>query len=453
MSVLGAPRKGTAVVIGGSIAGTLAAWALSGYAELVIVVERDSLPTRPRFRSGVPQGMHAHLLLPGGLYALERIMPGIRAELLAAGATPIRMSNDLRWLTPAGWLAKHQPEGTLLSCTRPVIDHAIGRRVYGESGQQSIDGTEIRFVEGAEVVGLVGSPREVTGVRIRRRGNVTEFHQPAEMVVDASGRSTKMARWLTEIGCVPIPTKTVDPGVAYSTRIFHRPPGIRDFQALYIQATATQPWTGALLPVEDDRWIVSLGGMRGHEPEPGPTGFAKMLEQLRLRAPVFTDTVGGAVPVDDRVHGMRPGSSVRHAYHHRSTPAGLVGIGDAHTSEDPVYGHGMTIAIKCALALRAAVRSRGGIGHSAARVACRRIGAASFDSWLMAAAEDIRYPGTTGGPSGRSLAVAQRVRDRILKRATVDATVAAAFEQTVSLRRRTALLRPDVLLSLSAGDR
>ncbi|WP_344447767.1 NAD(P)-binding protein, partial [Kitasatospora nipponensis] len=51
--------RGTAVVIGGGLAGTLAAWALRDAAERVVVVERDRYPEQPDFRAGLPQGRHA----------------------------------------------------------------------------------------------------------------------------------------------------------------------------------------------------------------------------------------------------------------------------------------------------------------------------------------------------------------------------------------------------------
>src|SRR5689334_16508099 len=69
-----------AVVLGGSIAGLMAARVLSEHAEQVFIVERDDLaalaegPVGPR--PGVPQGSQVHALLPSGLNQLERWFPG-----------------------------------------------------------------------------------------------------------------------------------------------------------------------------------------------------------------------------------------------------------------------------------------------------------------------------------------------------------------------------------------
>jgi glycine/D-amino acid oxidase-like deaminating enzyme len=54
-----------AVVIGGSLAGLLAARVLSETVERVTIVDRDEMPTAPVHRKGVPQSRHTHGLLAG----------------------------------------------------------------------------------------------------------------------------------------------------------------------------------------------------------------------------------------------------------------------------------------------------------------------------------------------------------------------------------------------------
>jgi flavin-dependent dehydrogenase len=59
-------RGDRAVVLGGSVAGLLAARVLAdAYAE-VIVVERDQLPSAAAHRRGAPQSRHIHGLLARG---------------------------------------------------------------------------------------------------------------------------------------------------------------------------------------------------------------------------------------------------------------------------------------------------------------------------------------------------------------------------------------------------
>ncbi|MBU3063104.1 FAD-binding protein [Nocardia sp. NEAU-G5] len=448
MSTTGARERGTAVVIGGGLAGMLAAWALRGAAQRVIVVERDVYPDQPVFRPGVPQSRHAHLLLEGGHRRLEQFLPGVRSELLARGAVLVAMSGGLRWLTSAGPMAEHHTDLAFLSCPRPLLDHVVRSRVW-RPPSRTVDGTVIEVVQGAEVVGLLGSDRAVTGVRIRRRGRVTESRQPAELVVDASGRGTRLPRWLAALGCAPLPVDVVDAGVAYTSRIVHRPPDSRlGYSALYVQATREQPRTGAVLPISEDQWIISLGGMRGHEPDSGAEGFATMLAQLQEREPLLEDMLHTAEPVGE-VWGFRPGPSVRRHLEAHNTPDGLIALGDAHTCLNPVYGQGMSTTIDAAIGLRAAAQRHRDIGPRTARAARAAITAASAAPWMMSTAEDGRYKGTINAPTGPLIRAQHRYLDQVLARATTDPRAAHAFERVMSLIAPPAsLFRPSILVPI-----
>ena len=81
-----APAGRTALVIGGSIAGQLAAAALAGNGFGVTILDRDRLPEEAVPRSGLPQGRHLHALMVGGERSLEALLPGITGRLVAAGA-------------------------------------------------------------------------------------------------------------------------------------------------------------------------------------------------------------------------------------------------------------------------------------------------------------------------------------------------------------------------------
>ncbi|MFF3006126.1 FAD-dependent monooxygenase [Kitasatospora sp. NPDC057940] len=435
------PGRGTAVVIGGGLAGTVAAWALRGFAERIVVVERDRYPAEPTFRAGVPQGRHAHLVLEAGHRALEEMMPGIKKELTEAGAVRVAVSGDLKWLSSAGWMAQYPAQLAFLSCTRPVLDKAVLDRVRADP--------TIEFLEGADVVGLLGSARAVTGVKVRdrgpERGEVREI--PAELVVDAAGRATSVPDWLAELGHPPVPEERVDAGVAYSSRLFHRPAGVDiGHKAIYLQTKAPDaPHLGVLLPVEGDRWIVSVAGMRGAEPEPGEAGFTQQL--ARLRDPSIREALQQAEPAGE-VRGFVPGPGIRRHYE-RSAPDGLVVVGDAASTFNPVYGQGVTVALFCARELRRTALRHGGIGHATARDARRAIAAVSKNPWVMSCTEDVRFAATTGGPSGALLALQHRFLDKVLAGAARDPAVTAAFHEVMSLvSPPTLLFRPSLLAAI-----
>ena len=93
MSQTGGDR---AVVLGGSIAGLLAARVLADTHAEVVVVERDELSHAAEHRRGVPQSRHIHALLARGQQALEELFDGLTTELVDLGAPAGDMLQDLR---------------------------------------------------------------------------------------------------------------------------------------------------------------------------------------------------------------------------------------------------------------------------------------------------------------------------------------------------------------------
>lgn len=93
--------RGTAVVIGGSIAGIAAAKMLSETFDRVIVLEKDGPHRRREGRPGAAQGWHLHHLLTAGQIELERIFPGIVDDMVREGAFKVDMPRS----TVSGWAA------------------------------------------------------------------------------------------------------------------------------------------------------------------------------------------------------------------------------------------------------------------------------------------------------------------------------------------------------------
>ena len=91
-----------AVVLGGSLAGLMAARVLSDHFEQVTLIERDAYTDTTEARRGMPQANHVHGLLARGRQILEELFPGVQDEMIAAGAPVVDMANEIAWLTPAG---------------------------------------------------------------------------------------------------------------------------------------------------------------------------------------------------------------------------------------------------------------------------------------------------------------------------------------------------------------
>src|SRR5579883_1887172 len=88
------PRQGRAVVVGGSVAGLLAARVAAERFAEVTVIERDRLPDGPAARTGTPQAEHTHALLDRGKAIIERLFPGFFADMATYGVVPLDTAAD-----------------------------------------------------------------------------------------------------------------------------------------------------------------------------------------------------------------------------------------------------------------------------------------------------------------------------------------------------------------------
>ncbi|MGK4584009.1 NAD(P)/FAD-dependent oxidoreductase [Kitasatospora sp. HPMI-4] len=457
---------GRAAVLGGSLAGLLHAWVLAEAGWQVTLVERDRRPGRAEFAGGVPQARQAHLLMPAGLDAIERLLPGTTELLIDAGAQRLGLPSDIRWLTPAGWLPSFSPRHTIVSLTRPLIDWALRHQVLSHPG--------IEAREGVDAVGLTVAGPRIAGVRYRRRGDRdrTESVLPAEVVVDATGRTSRTPHWLNDLGLDAPEESVMDGGVSYSTGLFRRAEGgLSAGRALYLQPRpGRNPRFGLLFPVEGDRWMVTVGGMRGFTAPTDLDGFLAFSRELRT--PDLYELLKGLEPVAP-IHGFRPPPSRRRHYERLAgLPEGLLVVGDAACTFNPMYGQGMSVAARSALVLRdllaagasGAHRSRGPIARRQtvvelpvnSRMIQRAVFREAGAAWRAACAEDLRYDTTLGGRRGPLLKLQHAYLDRVLNAAQRSKAAQDAFIDTLSLTAPpTRLFAPAVLLqaALSGGPR
>ncbi|TYB41837.1 FAD-dependent oxidoreductase [Actinomadura chibensis] len=379
-------RGGHAVVIGAGIAGLAAARALSRAFTEVTVVERDRLPAEPRPRAGVPQGRHGHALAARGLRVLNELFPGLSSQLAAAGAPPADFCAQAEHLWPGGLLTATPSDVTIQPVSRPLLETVLRDRV------QATDG--VRVVEGRTVTGLVGDARRVTGVRLTRRGGGAAT-LPASLVADASGRTSRLPGWLAAIG-VPAPEETsVDAGVGYATRGYRAEPEAGPgWRALFEIPHAPRLPRGCFaLRVEGDLLLVTLQGAAGDHPPADEDGFDRFMKSLRSD---IAAVVAPLRPVSGVVRYARSTAVRRHYHRVRPWPDGLVVLGDAACTFNPLYAQGMTVAALEARALGELLgRPSDADLTGFSRVFQRRAGRITSWPWLMSSLADRAWSETT----------------------------------------------------------
>ncbi|MEU7364879.1 FAD-dependent monooxygenase [Streptomyces hygroscopicus] len=433
---------GHAVVVGGGLAGTLAAGALLGHVETVTLVERDRYPERPAFRKGVPQGRHLHVLLSGGRRALEELFPGLGDELEAAGAHRLEPPRDVLTKSANGWQRRfHEGRHTTTSCTRALFDATVRARVLAEAEKS---GTRVEVLQATEAIGLLGGADRVTGVRVRARdAGRAERELPADLVVDASGRGSRAPRWLAELGAPAPREEVVDAGIGYCTQMF-RPAEPLDV-VMVIQPRPDCPRGAAWSPVEGGNWLLTLSGVRGQHPPTESTEVLGFVESLG--EPALYEHLRSCEPVSP-AYGFRDTSNRRRHYDAPGgVPEGFLAVSDAACTFNPVYGQGMAVAALSGLALRRCLDD-GGLRPGFAAAAQRAVARAGDTAWLTAVGADRPYATAEDAtPPG----AAERLRSwyvgRLAARAAIDPVVGAAFRDVTYLAAPPSrLLSPAVAL-------
>ncbi|MGH4009602.1 MAG: FAD-dependent oxidoreductase [Pseudonocardiaceae bacterium] len=423
-----------AVVLGASMAGLLTARALADGYHRVTVVDRDVLPSGLADRRGVPQGGHIHALHARGRELLDELFPGFTEQLVQAGAIIADTLGGCRIHVSGQRLRQIDIGLPALGASRPFLEGHVRQRVKALPS--------VHFVEGYDAVSLVtgSDQRRVTGVRIAHRAEGgTEQAVPADLVVDATGRASRTPVWLGQLGYPRPQVLRVEIGLGYSSRRYRlRPGALGDHAAILTGPTPDNPRAAALAPQENGQHMVTLAGILGDHPPLDPAGFDAFAASVCF--PDIAEALVGATPLDDPVPFRFP-ASVRQRYERlRHFPAGLLVIGDAVCSFNPIYGQGMTVAAMEAATLRDMLR---GGSPPAPRQYFRRIAKMIDTPWEIAVGADLAFPGVPGERTAK-VRMVNAYLPRLHAAASTDSSLGRAFVRVVGMvDRPEGLLRPD----------
>ncbi len=426
---------GHAIVIGASIGGLLAARVLSAHFDRVTILDRDALPSGIGNRRAVPQGHHGHGLLASGLNGLTTLFPGLERELLDAGAVSGDVVGNVRWFQHGYYKAKFQSglNGILLS--RPLLEGTLRRRV-----QQL---PNVRIVDNTRVMGLIVEHGVVRGIRMQQLREA-KMNLGADLVIDASGRASKTPDWLDELGYGRPTVDEVNVGIGYTTRIYKRQPTHLDGDvgAIIAPKPPRQMRVGFMLAMEDNRWIVTLGGWMGHHCPPDPASFLEFAESLAR--PDIYNVVSRAEPLTHAVTYAFPSNLRRHYEKYTRFPSSFLVMGDAMCSFNPLYGQGMSVATLEALALRDCLESAPSV-RDVWKPFFKAAGKIVDTPWMIAAGNDFAYEGVTG-PKPAGTDFVNWYLSRVHQAASTNRHVCRAFFDVANLLAPApTLFKPSVM--------
>ncbi|MEU1956709.1 FAD-dependent monooxygenase [Nocardia rhamnosiphila] len=430
--------RGTAVVIGGSIAGCAAAAALHEHYERVVIVDRDELPTGRQERKGVPHAHQYHALNLAGRRALEELFPGVFEQAIADGVPVMDPTDKMRYCSKFGWFPTQPSAMRSLLLTRVYLESILRDRTRGSSAVQVLERTVVK--------GLLATDGVVTGVEVADVATGQSRIVDADFVVDASGRASSASDWLAALG-YPRPIESVvNAKWGYVTTYVRPGPNWSpDYQALYVGPTLTGDGPlatrgAAAWEQEDGLWVLTAQGCAADYPSANESEFREFLSSFGR--PEFQDLLDKAEIVRPLV-AWRNTTNLRRDYAGLSSrPERFVILGDATAAFNPVYGQGMAAAAVSARLLRDELRSWfGSSGEDltgfAERYQKQIDGAVIQGCWNFSVGSDFNVPGVEvdGVPYQAERSQEQEFADRVLALATEDLDVHLKLMEMIQMVR------------------
>jgi 2-polyprenyl-6-methoxyphenol hydroxylase-like FAD-dependent oxidoreductase len=389
-----------AVVIGSGIGGMCAARVLSEHYQRVTLVERDRLPSAAQHRPGVPQSHHGHGLLLRGLEQMDALFPGFAQRLTERGAQRVDLGEQFGHFTEWGWSPRAKTEVKPLSANRLTIEHSMRELLFAQVQNLTVrEETRVqRLLIGhdAQAQREGREPRKVVGIEVNSSAGRELIE--ADLVVDASGKSGKLAQWLEELHLPEPPTEIVDPDSAYASRFYRAPspwPTRWWWKGLLIDGKPPEQLREAmLLPCGDNVLVLMLIGANGDHPPGDEAGFNAYIRSLRT--PYMAEVIAQCQPISPIHRSKRLWNRWRHFEHWQSELPGYLCLGDTLVTFNPFHGQGMTVAAVSAATLSDALSKVGPDPRQLPKTFYRDNAKFVRQAWDVATIIDLGWPRTQG---------------------------------------------------------
>jgi 2-polyprenyl-6-methoxyphenol hydroxylase-like FAD-dependent oxidoreductase len=313
------------------MAGMLAARVLADTFEQVTIIERHA-------DRSVPPPALAQVFSEPARSQLERLFPGLSAELTADGAAigvPVSQQGPTRPIPGA------KRGSARLQFTQRFLERHLSRRL------NTLDA--IVMLSGCDAVGLVSDGQRCVGAHVLSRSrSAAALTVPADLLVDAMGTGSRLSLWLTELCGTQIPIEQQEVRLRCASRLYRLPKGALLDAAVVLDPSPPARCGAILMAVEADQHLGTIACARSHPPLDDDT-FDDHLRAFASSDCADVLSAGEAVgPVSLFTTTPQLRRRFDRAHH---LPSGVIALGSSLCSMDPRDGKGLAVAARHAAAL------------------------------------------------------------------------------------------------------
>jgi 2-polyprenyl-6-methoxyphenol hydroxylase-like FAD-dependent oxidoreductase len=338
-----------------------------------------------------------------------------------------------------GWKVRSRFDGKYhtLVCSRSLIEWRIAERLRSIPAITFLENTVLK----EPVLNAEKAAVEAVLVAPRQEQECAPTRLDCDLLFDATGRASKLEAWQRSNGKAAVCEERMNVRVSYATRLYDLSAVDRDWKVLSILPTPPNRVMGVIFPIEDRKWMVTLGEWFADVPQKNPDTYMARVKRLEHPALYETITAREAKPLSDIYWYYMPFSRRRYVERCGDLPDGYLCGGDALCAFNPVYGQGITVCALQAKAMGEAL-SR---GRPPLRKVRRAMARASAFPWQISTTEDLRYPENPLKPNiGQKILhwYGARMHQACLHDENV---LRIAGEVNHMLRHPASIFRPDIL--------